>query len=621
MTFVRVSLLLFFSLIPSFLSPAVASPLPGREKVESRDSLPVVDLPYASYRAASYNSANDVYTFKNIRYAAPPVGDLRWAKPAPPLNESGIRDGSVGHACMQAAPNGLNLLGTGNQFPIGGAVNQLCVRPSCRKLHNLGVLSDNIADLTCNVPGKALKNPSQKLPVVVFVYGGAYVFGSKDSLQPELPFYDGTGLVSQSGNNMIFAAMNYRVGAYGFLAGTTMEKEGTPNAGLHDQRAAFQWVKDHISLFGGDPTKVTAMGQSAGGGSIMHHLIGEGGKLDPLFSKAILLSPAFEYMWDRAGSVQKTFETFAKLAGCAGQGLSCLRGADASSLANANTVLMKQQFSGTFAVGPTPDGSFIRQLPVLELSSGNFWNIDSLILSHTTAESNVFVSGLVQTDSEFATFIDAIFPNYTQAAGITGKIESFYETKYKSQTDRVQALLRDSSFTCNVRHLTESVGDSKVWNMQYGISPGWHGTDLFPIFFNAKLTGSSWLENVAALIPGVGLLFAGVATALQSYLTSYILTGDPNTNRKILNLPPTVRWNHPSSQGEQISGVVSLGDWGFGTVRDGQDEKTPCDFWRDVAAAATSLGGYSPHDAVVQQGLVAQDAAQDPSANYKGGNH
>ncbi|KAI4864128.1 alpha/beta-hydrolase [Hypoxylon rubiginosum] len=612
MTFVRVSLLLFFSFIPSLLSAAAASPLPNEEKVESRDSLPVLDLPYASYRANSYNSADDIYTFKNIRYAAPPVGDLRWAKPAPPLNESGIRDGSMGHSCMQAAPNGLNLLGTGNQSPVGGALNQFLGGIP------LPIFSGGSEDY---VPGKALKNPSQKLPVVVFVYGGAYVFGSKDSLQPELPFYDGTGLVAQSGNNMIFVAMNYRVGAYGFLAGTTMEKEGVPNAGLHDQRAAFQWVKNHISLFGGDPTQVTAMGQSAGGGSIMHHLIGEGGKLDPLFSKAILLSPAFEYMWDRAGSVQKTFETFAKLAGCAGQGVSCLRSADASTLANANTALMKQQFSGTFAVGPTPDGSFIRQLPVLELSSGNFWNIDSLILSHTTAESNVFVSGLVQTDSEFTTFVDAIFPNYTQAAGITGKIDAFYESKYKSQTDRVQALLRDSSFTCNVRHLTESVGDSKVWNMQYGITPGWHGTDLFPIFFNAKLTGDSWLENVAALLPGVGLLFAGVSTALQSYLTSYILTGDPNTNRKILNLPPTVRWNHPaSSQGEQISGVVSLGDWGFGTVRDSQDEKTPCDFWRDVAAAATSLGGYSPPGAVVQQGLVAQDAAQDPSANYKGGN-
>lgn len=615
MTFIRISFLLFFSFFHSFLHLVTASPFPSEEIIKSRDSLPVLNLPYASYRAASYNSASDVYTFKNIRYAAPPVGDLRWAKPAAPLNESGIQDGSVGHSCIQAAPNGLNLLGTGNQSPVGGAINQFL---GGIPLPMFSGGDEDCLFLDVYVPGKAVKDPSQKLPVVVFVYGGAYVFGSKDSLQPELPFYDGTGLVAQSGNKMIFVAMNYRVGAYGFLAGTTMEKEGVPNAGLHDQRAAFQWVKDHISLLGGDPTQVTAMGQSAGGGSIMHHLVGEGGKLDPLFSKAILLSPAFEYMWDRSGSVEKTFETFAKLAGCAGQGVSCLRSADASTLANANTALMKQQYPGTFAVGPTPDGTFIRQLPVLELNSGNFWNIDSLILSHTTAESDVFVSGLVQTDSEFNSFIDAIFSNYTQVAGITDKIDAFYASRYTSQTDKVQALLRDSSFTCNVRHLTETIGDSKVWLLQYGITPGWHGTDLFPIFYNSKFTGSSWLENVSALIPGVGLLFAGISTALQSYLTSYILTGNPNTNRKILNIPPTVRWPKPSSTSEQIVGVVSLGDWGFSTVSDDQNEKTPCDFWKEVAAAATSLGGYSPPGAVIEQALATQD--QDPSANYKGGN-
>ncbi|KAI0847357.1 Alpha/Beta hydrolase protein [Daldinia vernicosa] len=475
--------------------------------------------------------------FKNIRYAAPPV------------------DGSIGHSCVQAAPNGLNLLGTGNQSPIGGVINQFLGGIP------LPVFSGGSEDCLfldvwyvypIYVPGKALKASSEKLPVVVFVYGGAYVFSSKNSMQPELLFYDGTGLISQSGNNIIFVAMNYRVGAFGFLAGTTMENEGTPNAGLWDQ----------------------------------------GGKLDPLFSKAILLSPAFEYMWNRAGAVQKTFEAFARMTGCASQGL------------------MKQQYSGTFAVGPTPDGSYIRQLPVLELSTDNFWNIESLILSRTTAESNVFVKGLGQTDSGFTSFVDAIFPNYTQAARITDKIGSFYavsgQSKYKSQTDRVQALLRDSSFICNIRHLTDSFGDSKVWNMRYGVSPG------------AKLGGKSWLENLAALItPGIGSLISGISVALQSYFTNYILTGDPNTNRKIFNLPPAIRWNHPDSQAEQISGVVSLGGWGFSTIRYTQDEKTACDFWRDIAAAVISLGGYSPPGAVVQQSMV---DVRDPSMKDNGGN-
>ncbi|KAI1476230.1 alpha/beta-hydrolase [Daldinia eschscholtzii] len=564
-SFLVLSYLLYFSFL------VLASPASDEDKVGARISLPILHLPYASYRAARYDDVNDIYTFKNVRYAAPPVGDLRWAKPAAPLNQSGIQDGSTGHSCIQAAPNGLNLLGTGNQSPIGGAINQFlggiplpifsggsedCLFLDIWYAYSLygyvgtdvstpNLLFNLLTYLILDVPGKALKAYPEKLPVVVFVYGGAYVFGSKDSLQPELPFYDGTGLISQSDNNMIFVAMNYRVGAFGFLAGTTMENEGIPNTGLWDQRAAFQWVKDYISLVGGDPTRVTAMGQSAGGGSIMHHIIGQGGKLDPLFSKAILLSPAFEYMWDRGGTVQKTFEAFARLAGCESQGVPCLRRADTSILANANTQLMKQQYSGTFAVGPTPDGSYIRQLPVLELSTGNFWDMESLILSHTTAEPNVFVNGLVQTDSDFKSFVNAIFPNYTQAAGITDKINAFYavsgQSKYKSQTDRVQAVLRDSSFTCNIRHLTESFGDSEVWNLRYGVSPGWHGTDLFPIF-SSKLGGKSWLENLAARVtPGIGSLTSGTSIALQSYLTSYVLTGDPNTNRKIFNLPPTVK--------------------------------------------------------------------------------
>lgn len=65
------------------------------------------------------------YIFKNIRYAAPPVGNLRWAKPVPPSPNSTLQDGSYGPKCIQSAPNGVNLVGPGNQSPIGAALNQL----------------------------------------------------------------------------------------------------------------------------------------------------------------------------------------------------------------------------------------------------------------------------------------------------------------------------------------------------------------------------------------------------------------------------------------------------------------------------------------------------------------
>ena len=220
------------------------------------------------------------------------------------------------------------------------------------------------------MPGKAISNPSLKLPVISWFYGGAYVFGGKDSLEPLLPFYSGIGPIQQSDGNVIWVSSNYRLGAYGFLAGTTMEKEGLPNAAFYDQRAALQWIQDFIGLVGGDKAQVSAWGESAGAGSILHHLVSNGGTQDPLFSKAIMQSPAFTLAFDRKGGLEDVFQNFTALAGCAGQGVACLRAASADTLNKANTALNLAGPPGTFAVGPSTDGNLIRQLASLELQSG-----------------------------------------------------------------------------------------------------------------------------------------------------------------------------------------------------------------------------------------------------------
>lgn len=149
-----------------------------------------------------------------------------------------------------------------------------------------------------------------------------------------------------------------------------MENEGLPNTGLYDQRAALQWIHDHISLVGGDPTQVSAWGESAGAGSILHQLVAFGGTQDPLFTKAVMQSPAFQYRFDRKGGLEQSFLNFTELAGCSGQGVACLRAASAETLKNANTALNEQGPEGTFAVGPSADGSIVRQLAVLEYESG-----------------------------------------------------------------------------------------------------------------------------------------------------------------------------------------------------------------------------------------------------------
>lgn len=94
---------------------------------------------------------------------------------------------------------------------------------------------------------------------MVWIYGGGYVEGSKD--------IDPAGLFKRSNNGVVIVALNYRLGALGWSAGPTYQESGTANAGLYDQRFALEWVQKYIHLFGGDKTKVTVFGESAGGGS------------------------------------------------------------------------------------------------------------------------------------------------------------------------------------------------------------------------------------------------------------------------------------------------------------------------------------------------------------------
>src|SRR5262249_6173133 len=150
----------------------------------------------------------------------------------------------------------------------------------------------------------------------------------------------------------------YRMGAFGFLAGPTVEQRGLPNAGLWDQRAALQWVQDYIHLVGGDKSSVTVMGESAGAGSITHHLIANSGNLDPLFRRAVLSSPAWLPQYD-AGELETQYSSFEQKAGCAGKGLDCLRGLSTAQLDQANRDIITAQPYGKFGFGPAVDNSFI----------------------------------------------------------------------------------------------------------------------------------------------------------------------------------------------------------------------------------------------------------------------
>ncbi|KIM74427.1 hypothetical protein PILCRDRAFT_801127 [Piloderma croceum F 1598] len=222
-----------------------SSPLqePGT-RLKSRDDSPsVVDLGYATYRGSTDPSTN-VTSFLSIRYAAPPTGALRFQAPQAPDNVTGVQDAtSFPPQCLQAQ-SGVS------------QTNPFVHNTHSRKRQSMPS-SEDCLFLDVSVPdiGRA-----EKLPVVVWIHGGGYESGNAT-------FFPQAALVAVSQNRAIAISIQYRLAAFGFLAGPSVKKRGALNAGLLDQNFALQWVQQYVRtklllLFGGDPTKVTIWGQS-----------------------------------------------------------------------------------------------------------------------------------------------------------------------------------------------------------------------------------------------------------------------------------------------------------------------------------------------------------------------
>jgi para-nitrobenzyl esterase len=180
----------------------------------------------------------DVFTFKGIPYAEPPTGDRRWRAPQPVASWTNVRKANAyGSACIQVP--GLSAANGGEPGP----------------------LSEDC--LYLNVWTPSLQT-SAKLPVIVWIHGGAYIFGAGG-----LPIYTGAPLAKRGA---IVVNVNYRLAQLGFFAHPAIEKSdpgGPANFGLLDQISALKWVQRNIERFGGDPGNVTIMGQSAGAKSVL----------------------------------------------------------------------------------------------------------------------------------------------------------------------------------------------------------------------------------------------------------------------------------------------------------------------------------------------------------------
>ena len=287
----------------------------------------------------------DYQSYLNIPFAKAPVGALRWRAPVPAAPWSGVRDATQpGPECAQA----------------GGDATA----------------SEDCLNLNVWAPSAARKGA--KLPVIVWIYGGAFRSGAANEYKP-------VSMVKQG--DAIVVTINYRLGALGFLTLPELDAaNGTPSGdfGLLDQVQALRWVKRNVAQFGGDPGRVTVAGQSAGGESVCNLLASP--PAAGLFQSAVVESGLSCVQNDRA-TAQHDDAPFVTSLGCA-TGTSaavaaCLRGKSAADILKAQTAAGQVWY-------PTTGIPALPRQPADAFRSGSF-NQVPVVIGSTSAEGAAFV--------------------------------------------------------------------------------------------------------------------------------------------------------------------------------------------------------------------------------------
>lgn len=338
-------MLLFITLA----SAAIGSPVSA-----AASAFPTIDLGYARHIPTFTNvsQSNISYaTYRNIRFAQPPVGDLRFRRPVtPPPASDGIQDGVVplnSTNCVQTIPAWLT-----NPPGLNGTTwgNEDCLF------------------LDVIVPeGLSPAAASTGVPVLHWIYGGGFFFGAKDNGANPSSLFERMA----PDDKFIVVASNYRLGPLGWLS-TQTEPSMDVNAGLHDAWEAVKWTRQFISMFGGNPDKVTVMGQSAGGGIIDHLLAASVQGQDVPFSQAVLSSPGYRPHVNRSQEMTDIYNIYLEATNCTD--VQCLRKLSPDALKKANAVIFLDKATGAFGgpgigFGPVIDGNLVQDLPDRVLNS------------------------------------------------------------------------------------------------------------------------------------------------------------------------------------------------------------------------------------------------------------
>jgi para-nitrobenzyl esterase len=342
--------------------------------------------------SGSVNGDGSVNIFKGIPFAAPPVGDLRWKAPQPVTPWTDVK------ACTEFAKSPVQ--GKPNEF--GVYTREFLIKDE--------PLSEDCLYLNVWTGAKA---PTEKRPVIVWIYGGGFVSGGTN-----VPIYDGEALAKKG---VILVSVPYRVGIFGFFAHPELTKESpnhtSGNYGLLDLVAALKWVQKNISAFGGDPNNVTIAGQSAGSMNVNYLVASPLGK--GLFQRAIAESGAHMLPGPGSGT---------SLAQAEKSGVEAAKVLNTNSLAglrklSAYDLLKQNNFR------PIIDGYFLQQAPP-EIFAANKenqvplltgWNEDDAFVGKLKNAAD-YKAGMQKRYGDKAAEVLKLYPAGTDAEAETSQI-------------------------------------------------------------------------------------------------------------------------------------------------------------------------------------------------------
>ncbi|XP_072233586.1 cAMP-regulated D2 protein-like [Leuresthes tenuis] len=380
------------------------------------------------------------HLFYGVPYADPPVGAYRWKPPRSVSPWLGVYDASFPRAaCMQAC---------------SGPITEECPK----------MVSEDCLYLNIFVPRDVnFSSPLQSLlPVMVWIHGGDFIAGSASK-----PMHDGRFISNFT--HTVVVNVEYRLGAFGFLvSGKDPHTSAAGNYGILDQQAALLWVQRNIAAFGGDPSKVTMFGESAGAQSVSLHLMIQSSK--PLFKQAVLQSLPFSIPLKTRHDALKLGKSFAKQTNCSMSDFVCLLSLPsqtilAAQMKTSSKIVNPFRFLEVFETwGPYIDGELIKEQAITAFQKGHWQKEKALLLGTTSEEGVLFVYGVFNkpvSAVESTVYITAIFKQH--ALRILHKYLPMYRDA--DRRNMLAQIVTDYVFLCPSRRSARAgtAAGSQVW--------------------------------------------------------------------------------------------------------------------------------------------------------------